>query len=147
MSYSQLMIGVSFFTSSMVFRFHYLSQVRWAMIRRESNVFLVFSCELLELCKGLVCELLWKLKFCDFIIFFGQDFGHDWSNNVPHQENEGWIICSLPNTSWEGVLGIFWGSKYLQTQGVWGHMHTSSLLTGASEGKKRPLLRTSCLGI
>ena len=26
---------------------------------------------------------------------------------------------SLPNTSWEGVLGMFLGSKYLQTQGVW----------------------------
>ena len=29
------------------------------------------------------------------------------------------IVPSLPNTSWEGVLGMFLGSKYLLTFGVW----------------------------
>ena len=40
------------------------------------------------------------------------------------------IICpSLPNTSLEGVLDMFFGSNYLQTQGVWKPRDSRILMT------------------
>ena len=53
----------------------------------------------------------------EFIVFNLGILGDENTHKYPRAI--GLIYPRLPNTSWEGVLGMFLGSKYLQKQGVW----------------------------